>query len=337
MSNHTGEPGADGGGWDRLGFEVELLAPPGSNRSTLAVALAEKFGGSVRIVFHHDTEPSLVKGRPVFHHLTRGFEVLDGSGSVRCRLVDDVTIQTDLDPEARPSPGWYRIVSDEARLLRLIEQLTDPSSDATEVLKPVAAAFGVVVQPLDGGKVRLDDAAGATVAIVAPQGGERERVCEVITPPLCVDHEAALAELLVPARELGFTVPAEAAVHVHLDAAPFRSSAALARLVLTFATDREGLWQALETNPLCRRLGPLPEELVSGVGEPGFCSRPWNETADWLATLPMTKFSDCNLMNLRAAAPAVDTVELRVLPGAIDARGIMDGVSKLRQRYQQQP
>jgi hypothetical protein len=41
----------------------------------------------------------------------------------------------------------------------------------------------------------------------------------LVAPPLTADHGAALEEPLGPARALGFTVPIEAAVHLHLDGA----------------------------------------------------------------------------------------------------------------------
>ncbi len=331
ISRSNSSPGAHG--WDRLGFEVELLAPVGSSRRTLAEALAETCSGSVRTIFHHDTEPSLVKGRPVFHHLTTGFDVIDDSGSLRCRLVDDVTIQTDLDQAAAPSPGWFRILIDDYRVLRLKEQLADPEVDPTEWLKPLADVFGVAVEPLGGSKFRVNDRTGATIAISAPQGGQRERVTEVITPPLSADHEHHLAQLLEPARELGFTVPAEAAVHVHLDAEPFRSSAALAGLVHLFSADRDELWAALGTNEQCRRLGALPDVLVAGTQQPGFVDQSWEQTEAWLKTLPLSKYSDCNLLNLRDRPALVDTVELRTLPGTIDPTVIMECVSELHRRF----
>ncbi len=325
--------------WNRLGFEVELLAPPGASRATLAAALADcgtgrgsgATDGSVRTIFHHDTEPSLVKGRPVFHHLSRGFDVV-ADGRLACRLVDDVTIQDDLDRHVSPADGWYRILSDDSRLLRLVEQLADPAADLSDVLKPVAEAFGASAETLAGKRVRVDDVAGATIAIAAPQGGERERVCEIITPPLVSDVEATLAALLEPAAALGFTVPVEAAVHVHLDAAPFRSAAALRRLVRVFSQDRDELWRTLGTNPACRRLGPLPTELVDGVEQNGFQHWSWDRIAEWLRSLPLTKFSDCNLTNLAAPAARIDTVELRLLPGSIDAASITSGVAELRRR-----
>ena len=93
----------------RTGFEVELLAPRGASRRTLAEALAERCGGRIRPVWHEDSEPALVArlgGR--FLHLTQGFEVLIGSGEQLCTLVDDVTIVSDLNPSAPAAPGWHR-------------------------------------------------------------------------------------------------------------------------------------------------------------------------------------------------------------------------------------
>lgn len=321
--------------WSRLGFEVELLTPPGASRLTFAEELADRFGGSIRTVFHHDTEPSLVKGRPIFHHLTTAVDVVSRHGAMICRMVDDVTILADLDRDAEPTPGWYRILSDEPRLLRLVEQLADPTAPIDQVLDPVAEAFGVKVERLDGDTFRLDDTSGATVAIAAPQGGQRERVCEVITPPISADHERTLDTILSPARELGLAIPAEAAVHVHLDAAPFRSAVMLRALVKLFADDRDELWAALGTNRRCRRLGPLPDELVAGVAAPGFTDKPWAEIARWLATLPLSKFSDCNLVKLARPGNPVDTVELRTLPGAIGGGAIMAGVETLKRGFLQ--
>lgn len=319
--------------WRRLGFEVELLAEAGASRATLAAALAERSGGQVEAFFHQDTELSLVKGRPVFHHLSRGFEVSDHQGAPVCRLVDDMTIQNELRADAPALDGWFRILSDEPRLLRLIDRLATPSAPADTVLDPVATAFGVTVERGPEGRYRLNDVSGATVAMVAPQGGEGERVCELVTPPITRDHAEALDNMLATARELGSTIPDEAAVHVHLDAEPFRSSAMLARLVTVFSADRRELWQALGTNPACRRLAALPVELVEGVGRPGFSDQPWEQTLHWLKQLELTKFSDCNLVNLRDRAPGKDTVELRILPGALHADQVMQGVTELQRRF----
>ncbi|MFC4069305.1 amidoligase family protein [Actinoplanes subglobosus] len=303
----------------RIGFEIELMAPPGVSRRTLAMDLAGRCGGSVRPVWHHDSEPSLVPGLGRFLHLTQGFEVRRPGGELLCTLVDDVTLLHGLDPRSPAIPGWYRVLTDDTRLLRLLAVQCDPGARLPEVLAPAARLWGAEVQQ-HGRIFRLDDPSGATVALASPAGGERERPCEIVTPPIAADHHTALAELLVPARELGFTVPREAAVHLHVDGAPFRDPAALANVVRLFAHYREALRELLATNPACRRLAPLPAPLVLAAdGTP---------TTDELRKAAsdggLTKFFDVNLTQVLTDTPIRDTVEIRILPGAIDADEIIN-------------
>lgn len=103
-----------------VGIEVELLAPAGSDRRALAELIAKRLNGSVRAFFHTDSEPSKVQGKPLFYHLTQGFAVHDAHGKLIAKCVDDITLQHDLNKDAPAAPGWYRLVSDEIRLLRLI-------------------------------------------------------------------------------------------------------------------------------------------------------------------------------------------------------------------------
>ena len=295
----------------RTGFEIELLAPVGSSRRTLAELLADRCGGRIRPVWHRDSEPSLVPGLGQFLHLTQGFEVLRPAGDPLCRLVDDVTLVTDLDPRAGPVPGWHRLLTDDVRLLRLLERHTDPASGLEFALDRMAALWGLA--PEQHGSAHRLTAAGRTIALAVPQGGERERACEVVTPPLAVDHARALEELLGPARALGFTVPAEAATHLHLDGAPFRRPAALANVVRLFGWWREPLHHALGTNPRCRRLAPLPPALVRlAAGAP---SETELRDAAWEGGL--TKFFDVNLTQLLTDDPVRDTLEVRILPGTL--------------------
>jgi hypothetical protein len=303
----------------RTGFEIELMAPPGLSRQTLAMDLADRCGGRVQPVWHHDSEPSLVPGLGRFRHLTRGFEVRRRDGELLCTLVDDVTLIAGLDPRTAAAPGWFRILSDDPRLLSLLAAHSDPGGTIETALDRAARLWGSTVQR-HGDVYRLDDPAGATIALAAPQGGERERPCEVITPPLTRDHHAALEELLGPARELGYTVPHEAAVHLHLDGAPFRQPHALANVVRLFAHWREPLRALLRTNPACRRLAPLPEPLVSAVaGLPSY-----DDLRKAAADGGLTKFFDVNLTQLLTDTPIRDTIEIRILPGAIDADDIVN-------------
>jgi hypothetical protein len=303
----------------RTGFEIELMAPPGLSRHSLARDLAGRCGGRARPVWHHDSEPSLVPGLGRFLHLTQGFEVRTRDGGLLCTLVDDVTLLAGLDRRAAAPPGWFRILSDDPRLLRLLAAHSDPSGTLGAALDATAQLWRSTVQR-HGEVYRLDDASGATIALAAPQGGERERPCEIVTPPLTGDHRAALAGLLGPARELGFTVPHEAAVHLHLDGAPFREPHALANVVRLFAHWREPLRTLLRTNPACRRLAPLPAPLVAAAdGVPSYAGLVAAATAGGL-----TKFFDVNLTQLLTGTPVRDTIEIRILPGAIDADDIMN-------------
>ncbi|MCW2135520.1 amidoligase family protein [Actinoplanes cyaneus] len=303
----------------RTGFEIELMAPPGVSRRTLAMDLAGRCGGSVRPVWHHDSEPSLVPGLGRFLHLTQGFEVRRPDGTPLCTLVDDITLLAGLDPKAPPLPGWFRVLTDDSRLLRLLARHSDPGGTIGTALDGVAALWGSPVQR-HGIVYRLNDAADATIALAAPLGGERERPCEIVTPPLTGDHSAALEELLAPARELGFTVPHEAAVHLHVDGGPFRAPHALANLIRLFAYWREPLREVLRTNPACRRLAPLPGPLVEAVqGIPSYEGLRAAATAGEL-----TKYFDVNLTQLLTDTPVRDTVEIRILPGAISAGPIVD-------------
>ncbi|WP_024285574.1 amidoligase family protein [Cellulomonas sp. KRMCY2] len=311
----------------RTGFEIELLAPAGSDRMVLAEEIAGRCDGRVRRSFHTDSEPAAVPGVGVFRHLSPAFDVVDAHGHPVARLVDDITIEADLAAvPGRPGHrGWYRILCDDARMLRLIERHADPDAPLATVLQPVADLFGVRVDVF-AAAARVNDASGATVAAAMPLPAGRERPCEVITPPLIAGHGLALERLLAPARELGFTVPQEAAVHLHVDGAPFRQPDAFANLVRLFGSWREVLWSALDTNPACRRLAPLPEALVDLV------ELPWQDADDrsgWARlqeaarAVGVTKYADVNLTQLLSKRPVRDTVEVRILPGAIDGTVIV--------------
>ena len=67
----------------RTGFEVELTAPPGSDREVLARDLADRCGGSVRRVLATGSEPSAVPGMGSFWHLAPAFEVRGADGATR--------------------------------------------------------------------------------------------------------------------------------------------------------------------------------------------------------------------------------------------------------------
>jgi hypothetical protein len=305
----------------RVGVEVELLAPRGATRADVAGAIAEAAGGGVRPRFHRDSEPSAVPGMTAFRHLTRGFDVTAADGTPLCSVVDDVTLVTDLDRRAPPLPGWHRVVTDDPRLLNLAARVCDPAAGLAEVLEPVARLFGTRVTRT-GAVHRVADADGASVAMAAPLPGERHRPAEIITPPLVEGHGEALERLLGPARRLGCTVPAEAAVHLHFDAAPFRAPAAFAEVVALFEGWRDALWRLFGTNRACRRLAPPPAALVDLV--PVLRGlRTWDEARAALDGVELSKYSDVNLLHVVRAPAVRDTLEVRILPGSADAPTIL--------------
>jgi hypothetical protein len=307
----------------RLGFELELLAPPGSSRLELGRAIAASLGGRVERGFHLDAEPSKASGVALFHHLTPSFTVFGADGSPVCTLVDDITIRDDLDAAAAPEPGWYRIVSDDRRLLRLVAQRCDVSASIEDVLAPIADVWGAPITE-HGGFHRVEDDHGATIAIAAPLPGERHRPCEIVTVPIESDHEARLEQLLAPARDLGFTIPAEAAVHLHADASLVRDPRVLRNLVRILQPYADVLRWLVGTNPRCRRLGPLPSEVEDLVESPGFAGAGWADVRSRLAELPLTKYADVNLRNVVSPPVGKDTIEWRILPGAIDAGPVLE-------------
>ncbi|MGF1662712.1 MAG: amidoligase family protein [Kineosporiaceae bacterium] len=309
----------------RLGVEVELLAPRGASRGDLATAIAAAAGGGVRRTFHRDSEPSAVPGMGTFRHLTPGFDVLSAAGDRMCSVVDDVTLVDGLDAHAPPLPGWHRLLTDDPRLLSLLAEACDPTAPLDRVLDPVAELFGTRVEAgrSPGDRIRkVADREGATVALAAPVTGERHRPAEIVTPVLERCHEAALEALLGPARELGCEVPREAAVHLHLDAAGFRTPGALANLVCLAARWRAPLWRLLGTNANCRRLAPPPQALVDRV--PAVRDAPsWEAAVAAIADVPLSKYSDINLTALVGRPSRQDTVEVRVLPGMLSAAAVV--------------
>ncbi len=311
----------------KIGVEIELLAPAGRSREDLAHAIARRFGARVRRFFHPQGEPSKVPNTPVFENLTLGFAVEDASGALIAQCVDDLTLQTELDPQQPPKPGWYRIVSDDGRLLRLVMRRTDAHAPLESVLDPLASLFGTSPKRGQGGMIRVADECDAPIAIAAPLPGERERPCELVTAPISENHAAVLEALLQPARELGFTIPAEGAIHLHFDGAPLCKASTVANLVRFLGRHGEAIKELAGTNPRCRRLGAWPAELFDVVASDEFARLGWEEARERLRPLDLTKYCDFNLFNLVHAPPGKLTFEVRILPVWMEGERIVEAAS----------
>lgn len=311
----------------KMGFEIELMAPPGGSREALAAAIAQRHGGSVRRFFHPQSEPSQVPGQPVFENLTLAFEVLDANGGRIAAFVDDLTLQGGLDKRAAPKPGWYRIVADDGRLLRLVMRHCNPHAPLDRMLDPLAALFGTAAQVQPNGMVRVVDDRGLSVAIGAPLPGERERPCEIVTVPLETNHAAVLTELLGEARAQGFTVPREGATHIHFDATPLLSARAIARLVEMLSAHGAALKKLAGTNPNCVRLGAWPDKLLPVVRSDAFLAMDWPAARAALAGTGVTKYCDFNLANIASENRAKHTFELRILPVWLEPEPILEAAA----------
>lgn len=307
----------------RIGFEIELLAPRGRSRRDLAQVLAENCGGRVERIFYPQSEPSKVPGQYVFHNLILGFRVTDADGCWVATCVDDLTLQSDLVKSTPPLPGWYRILSDDLRLLNLVISQAAAEASLEEVLEPIARLFQSELEGGPGGMFRVADSDDLPVVMAAPLPGERERPCELITAPMVEDHAGQLERLLSAARELDFAVPLEAAVHLHFDGAEFQEAGAFSRLVTLLSENGEELKQTVGVNPRCRRLGAWPAELRETVEEPDFLRLDWPEARERLLKLPLSKYCDFNLVNLIKGRTDKTTLEIRVLPGSIDTEQIV--------------
>lgn len=318
----TGGAACDDIAW-KVGFEVELLVPKGASRLDLARRVAAGRGGSVARFFHPQSEPSQAEGSPTFENLTLGFEARDSSGHAVARFVDDLTLQADLDRAAGAKSCWYRIVTDDARLLRLILRHCDPDAPLEQVLLPLAGLFGTLPERHPSGMVKVVDDRGVSVAIAAPLPGERERACELVTPPLDREQGAHLAALLNAARDAGCTLPREGATHIHFDGAALTSAPAIATLVAILDAHGAALKAMLGSNPHCIRLGRWPEALSKLVATPGFAALDWPAARRALSGVGLSKYCDFNLLNIAAADRAKHTFELRVLPAMLEPEPIL--------------
>lgn len=310
-------------GW-KIGVEIELLAPPGRSRLDLAQAIAQACGGQVRTVLHQDSEPSKVPGRPVFSNLTPGFEVLDAAGAVRARCVDDLTLQDDLDKRAAPKPGWWRVVGDDERILRMLALAIDPALPLPAALERLPALCNGRIEAAAAGMYRLSDALAAPLAIAAPLPGERERPCELITAPLQAAHAAQLDALLALARGLDFRIPREGATHLHFDAAALCSAHAVVNLVQVFTAFGPVLRQWCATPSSFRRVGGWPPALRETVLAPDFRHLDWPTAQARVRALEPSKFCDFNLKNLAYGRADRHTFEVRILPATLDTQQIVD-------------
>ncbi len=293
-----------------VGLELELLAPVGNNRDDLARALARDFGGALRFGTSYHGEGHLPDGHPDCR-LTPASRV-DVKGAWFASFVDDPTIRDDL---LDPTPQRRVARTDDVRLAAFIER-SCWSASPRKVFAALQKTFST--HETDEG---LYDPWGQPLVLWHHEPAERQRVCEVVLRPLSTrERGPVLKKVMARARSLGFTVPLEAAVHLHVDAAPFRSARALRRLV----SEWNDSWRArFEPNSRCRKLGPFTPTMQRVVNT-SVDDDDFQTIAVGLLLAGLHRSMDINLLGLLERAPKHPTVELRCLPGSLDAHATLE-------------
>jgi hypothetical protein len=290
----------------RVGLEVELLAPPGKTRVDLARALAKQAGGALRLAFKYHGQGELPDGRPDCH-LTPAAKVVV-KGAWFASVVDDPTIVDDLPP----TTARMRIArTDDVRLAAWIERNCASWAPLKKTFQATEEEDGFV-DPWGQPLVRWHEVSA-----------ERARVCEVVLRPLSPRELApTLRRVMKLADGLGFTVPVEAAIHAHFDAAPLRSTRLLRRLVLDWSKERPRMLRLLEPNPRCRKLGPFPADVVR-VAQAATDDLPFETLAAGLLLGGLHRAVDLNLLGRVERYPKQPTIEVRCLPGSLDAEATL--------------
>lgn len=298
--------------FERVGLELELLTPPRSTRLTFAERLASRVRGRVEVGFKYLSEGTLPDGRPLCR-LSMAARVRTRHG-VLATFVDDGTLHDGLP--RRPAKRTLQ-ATDELRLALLVERL-GWSRRLEQRLDEVARIFGGT---FEGGT--LLDAFGHPLVVSLEEPASWHRVCEVVTRPLegPRDRERTIETILSVANELGCTVPRTAALHAHYDAAPWRSTARLGRLILEQHRHRERWWDVLGPNPACTKLGPFGPTVRRVAKERGRV--PFATFAAALGLAGATKEADLNILGVIERFPKQPTLEVRCLPMSLSAEGVL--------------
>lgn len=161
------------------------------------------------------------------------------------------------------------------------------------------------------------------MAIAAPLPGERERPCEIITPPLDSDHTERIERLLAMARAARFSVPLEGATHIHFDAGPLCQANTIANLVNTLDARGPRLRLLCATPTHFRRVGGWPQTLGACVNSADFRLLDWPAAVARLRALGLSKYTDFNLKNIAYERADRHTFEARIFPACTEATPVV--------------
>lgn len=298
----------------RMGLELELLTPLGADRDDAARAFADRVGGLVLYGFKHRVDGEVAPGRPRCW-LTPACRVVDRYGVDVAWVVDDPTVRAgDGPPGTRPV-----VVADDTRLSTLAARVSwSSSSELEHRLDGFRSTF-------DGswhGR-RLLDRNGEILLATSLEPLSHARACEFVSAVLDDDDavDEFVGHVVAVAADVGCVVPDTAALHVHLDAAPFQDVNRLANLITGWNSRREHHLERLRTNRRCLKLGAFPDHVVK-VASGRARIADFTTFAVALSMAGVKKDLDLNLKGVIDRHPAQPTLEIRCLPMSLDAAAI---------------
>lgn len=289
-----------------------MLAPPGLSRLELAFAFGQKVEYGYKSLGLKVDDQGDYLGTCELLPAYRVGDLLT--------LVDDFSIQRELDQGAPAKPGQTRWIFDDSRLAGLAERHIW-SGDPASLGQQMADLFWGRIEPSPQNPALecLYDPNGHLVAVRAPYGEERPRVCEIVTRPLHrQERREVLDHILGVCRQLGFAPASDGSVHVHFDGEEWRNSASLCRLILGWKAERSSILAELEPNRATTSWrGDFPPAVVelAALG----AALPFPDLALRLAKAGIRKRLDLNMLGLIRPRHAQHTLEARVFPALMDA------------------
>lgn len=302
----------------KLGYEIELLAPLGQTRESIAESFAKKFQLNMKACFHRESEhlPGIQDLAP-YYCLTKGFELYNSSGW-QLRFINDMTIRESIDKSAPDLPQWFHILTDDIRFIDLILCHCDPTSKVDQILLPIAKIYNSQINNADG-IYSVSGNASKLICAAHSQMTDRNRICEIVTSPITDGHHLKLEEIIEQALSIGCIVPKEAAFHIHFDGLAFANTTSLLRLIRYFYIWSDVLKKIIPPNPNCTRLGDYNSQIIDYAFNPLNEKKVFEQTVSDLKQLSPTKYCDFNFNNILIGNPDKFTIEVRAIPMILNA------------------
>lgn len=304
----------------KVGYELELLAPIGLTRHSVAQAFAQKLQLQMKPCFHRESEFWPGDQSTPFYCLTKGFE-LSNQDKWHFRFINDMTIRHSLDPAVQESPEWYHLLTDDIRFIDLINIHCHAGDHADQILKPIANLYKTDVHS-ENGIYSVTGQKSKLICGAHTRMADRNRICEIVTAPITENHQDKLDEIVTLAASLGCVVPREGAFHIHFDGTAFANTATLLRFIRYCHVWSGVLKMLIPPNPYCTRLADYSPEILQYAFNTENEKKSFDQTVIELKSLAPTKYCDFNFTNILTGNPDKFTVEVRVIPMMLDAAAL---------------